>query len=314
VDAILANIYINGAVFQRNSDAISTSGYNSCTEVNTCQDAIDAVDRIMASPANYTLSPDWFSNFSPANSANPEHLFVVQHLAVDGLGMNFAMRYLHYNQLDPSPWNGFSTIAETYNSFDDVDLRKDVFLVGQQRSFETGADVTDRNGNPLIFVPDCGDIENTTESACVRVAKFPPDAANNIGGDNGNDYAFFRLGEMYLIKAEALNELGQTAAAIDLINTLRERVYDADEPGAPPIDQFLLSAGNFTQQTLRDRILDERLFELIYEAKRRQDLVRYGQFDEPWAYKAQSESFRILFPIPQTQRDANPNLAQNPGY
>ncbi|MDX1531174.1 MAG: RagB/SusD family nutrient uptake outer membrane protein [Rhodothermales bacterium] len=315
-DAMLANLFINAAVFTNNSDAIDTDGYNSCQEAGTCQAAIDAVDRVLDSPAGYELvTDDWYGIFGPNNEANPEHIFVVQTAAVEGIGMNFQMRYLHYNQLEPSPWNGFSTIAETYNAFPDADGRKDIFLVGQQISYETGDPVEDRNGNPLIFTPDCGDIENTTEGACARIAKFLPDP-DHIGGDgHGNDYPFFRVGEMYLIKAEALNELGQTGQAIDLVNDLRERVYDAsaDDPEYPTLDDFLLDSG-LSQSEVRDWILQERLFELTYEAKRRQDLVRFGRFDDPWSYKDQSEDFRILFPIPQTQRDANPNHTQNPGY
>ena len=315
-DAMLANLYINGGVFTKNSSGISSTGYNSCLSTaggESCSKAIAAVDRIIAS-GRYRLVDDWFSNFTPTNENNPEHLFVVQHLARDPYGLTFAMRYLHYTQLDPGPWNGFSTIAETYNAFPNSDKRKDIFLVGQQKSFETGATVNDRAGNPLVFTPECGDITNTSESACVRVAKFSPDAANNDGGNHGNDYPFFRLAEMYLIKAEALNEQGNVGAAVPLVNALRERVYDAADPTSPPLAQFLLTAANFNQTTFRARLLDERLFELIYEAKRRQDLVRFGEFDDPTQYKPQSAGFRVLFPIPQVQRDANPNLTQNPGY
>jgi hypothetical protein len=318
-DAMLANLYLNADVFTSTSTEISTTGYNSCADTGTCQAAVDAVDRILASPANYVLVDDWRSNFVPDNESHPEHIFVVQHAAVEGLGVNFAMRYMHYNQFSPSPWNGFSTIAETYNAFEDTDQRKDVFLVGQQINFQTGEEAEDRNGNPLIFTPDCGDVSNTTESACARIAKFSPDVDAAGGDGHSNDYAFFRLGEMYLIKAEALNELGRTAEAIDLINELRERVFkaDTDGDGNPDADleDFLLDAADYDQASLRARILDERLYELMYEAKRRQDLVRYGVFDDEWEYKeVVGEDHRVLFPIPQVQRDANPNLCQNPGY
>lgn len=306
-DAMLANLYINAAVFTRTSTQINTNGYNSCQQTNTCQAAIDAVDRIMAT-GQYRLVDDWFSNFSPDNQNHPEHLFVVQHLAEPGLGMNFPMRYLHYNQLDPSPWNGFSTIAETYQAFDDRDQRQDIFLVGEQRNVITGEVARDRNNQPLVFTPDCGDVENTTESACVRIAKFPTDPNLDGGDGHGNDYPFFRLAEMYLIKAEALNELGRTGEAVQLVNDLRRRVARDDDNG------FLLNAGDFGQDRFREHLLQERLFELTYEAKRRQDLVRYGRFDDEWAYKGQSAAHRVLFPIPQIQLDANPNLVQNPGY
>jgi hypothetical protein len=110
---------------------------------------------------------------------------------------------------------------------------------------------------------------------------------------------------MYLIEAEALNELGNTAAAVDLVNLLRERVFEPDEP---------IDAGDFTQATFRDRILLERLFEFTAETKRRQDLIRQDKFTLPWSFKPQSEPYKILFPIPERAMDTNPELVQNPGY
>jgi hypothetical protein len=134
--------------------------------------------------------------------------------------------------------------------------------------------------------------------------KWPPDP-NRVQQNSSNDYALFRLAEMYLIEAEALNELGNTAAAVDLVNLLRERVFEPDQP---------IDAGDFTQATFRDRILLERLFELTVETKRRQDLVRHDKFTLAWTFKPQSEPYKILFPIPERAMDTNPELVQNPGY
>ncbi|MFN2567972.1 MAG: RagB/SusD family nutrient uptake outer membrane protein [Gemmatimonadaceae bacterium] len=123
--------------------------------------------------------------------------------------------------------------------------------------------------------------------------------ARLAGPDHGNDYAYFRLAEIYLIKAEALTEMGRTAEALQLLNVLRSRVF---EPAAP------LASAN------RDVILRERLFELTAEAKRRQDLIRHGRYTDTWQYKAAWPGHVILMPIPQKQINANPLLVQNPGY
>ena len=108
---------------------------------------------------------------------------------------------------------------------------------------------------------------------------------------------------MYLIRAEANNHLGNTAAAIADINTIRARV------NAPPL------SGGLTSQQVSDAILKERLFELTAEGKRRTDLVRFGQFTTgTWYAKTTNAPYKILFPIPQTQIETNPKLEQNPGY
>jgi hypothetical protein len=296
-DAILASMYLNAEVF---TGTVSQSGL--ARGQARWQDAITAADRVINSGV-YSLATDWKLNFAPDNHLSPELIVVAKYLNQSGLGSDFPFRALHYNQLNPTPWNGFSTLASVFNQFDPDDLRTSVFLVGPQVNLDTGEPTTDRQGNPLIFTPVIQDVFQATEAEGVRILKWPPDP-NRSSSNNSNDVGYFRLAEMYLIKAEALNELGNTSAAIDILNMLRERVFDPDKP----------ITGSFDQATARDRILQERLFELVSESKRRVDLIRHGKFTDPWEFKPQTEPFRILFPIPQRQLDTNPELVQNPGY
>ncbi len=299
VDALLASLYLNAEVF---TGTVTTSGLQRGQA--RWQDAIDAAERLINSGV-YSLETDWTHNFAPDNYTSPELILVAKFLNQSGLGNTFPMRALHYNQLAPAPWNGFSTLAETYFKFDlQDDERTEIFLVGQQKSYDTGEDVTDRQGNPLVYTPEIGDVTQAAENEGVRIVKWPPDP-NRVQEHSSNDVAYFRLGEMYLIAAEAYNELGNISEAVNLVNTIRARVFDPDKP---------LNAADYTQETLRDRILLERLFELTAESKRRQDLVRHDKFTDPWEFKPQTEAYKILFPIPQTQLDTNPELTQNPGY
>lgn len=297
-DAILASLYVNAEVF---TGTVTTAGLQRGQA--RWQDAITAADRVLNSPA-YSLAADWRSNFTATNRNSTENILVVRHVAQDGLGMNFIMRAGHYNSIAEGPWNGFATLAETYNAFDAADRRREIFLVGPQFNLTTGEPINDRAGNRLVFTVDIRDATQATEGEGARIAKFPPDPAR-VGQFSGNDYPYFRLAEMYLIKAEALNELGQTAQAVALVNILRARVFTPPKP---------LDPGAFTQATFRDQILRERLFELTAEAKRRQDLIRFGRYTQPWAFKEQREPYRILMPIPQTQLETNPLLVQNAGY
>jgi len=297
-DAILASMYLNAQVF---TGEVTASGLQPGPA--RWEDAIAAADRVLNSGV-YSLAANWRSNFDPNNESSPENIFVIRHVAQDGLGLNFVMRATHYNQLDPAPWNGFATLAETYNAFDAADRRREIFLVGPQVNLITGEPINDRAGNRLVYTVDIKDPTQATEGEGARIVKFAPDPAR-VGGDNGNDYPYFRLAEMYLIKAEALNELGRTSEAVALVNTLRARVFTPPQPLAP---------GAFNQASFREQILKERLFELTAEAKRRQDLIRFGRFTQPWSFKEQREPYRILMPIPQTQLQTNPLLTQNPGY
>ena len=298
VDAILANMYINCEVFKGTLTAGGIQRGPACW-----QEAYDTANGLITS-GRYQLASDYLSIFSVDNEDNPEHIFRVEHLAENGLGLTLPMRMTHYNQFSPSPWNGFATLAETYSQYDEDDPRREIYLTGQATNFETGEDVQDRNGQPLIFTADFpGGVSNTTEGGGYRLLKYEVDV-NHVNGNHGNDFALFRLGEMYLIRAEAAFRLGQNGQALADLNALRtERGYS----------ETLSSVS-------AEVILRERLYELAGEAKRRQDLVRIDDagavnpFIAAYFEKEQSEPFRTFYPIPQSQLDANPNLTQTPGY
>ncbi len=308
VDALLANMYINARVFKNEAagSGISATTYNSCAGVtvsgglDACQAALNRTDSILNSGV-YALADSFPENFSPDNDASPENIFVVKFAAAaDGLGFNMVMRTLHYNQFNPSPWNGFATLAQTYSAFDPADKRRRMFLVGPQVNLENLQPVKDRAGNPLVFTTSIADVTQATEGEGARIYKWPIDP-RHVQQNNGNDFAWFRLGEMYLIKAEAELE-GATGSLTPLALLKAVRLRAVPQPDT-------LSA------VTRDVILRERLFELNSEGKRRQDLIRHGQYTQAWQFKAgPTADFRILMPIPQTQIDANALITQNPGY
>jgi len=321
-DAILANMYINAGVFTKDAaggTGINATAYNSCAGVTTsggdaCAAAIAAVDRIVTS-GHYVLADSFPQNFRADNYKSRENIFVVKFIAADNLGMGVAMAALHYCQYAPlTPWNGFSTLAQTFNAFDPADKRRNAILIGPQRDVLSGALVTVRvnnacpaytPANALVFTDSIGNIRSATEGEGPRLYKWPADPAH-VSQNSGNDFAWFRLGEMYLIKAEAQHVLGQDGPALIVLNNLRART----DPVAPPLAAVSDSV-----------ILRERLFELFGEVKRRQDLVRFGKFtnrtDAPSGLvggKAASADYYVLMPIPQSQISANPMLLQNPGY
>jgi hypothetical protein len=129
------------------------------------------------------------------------------------------------------------------------------------------------------------------------------------------DFPLFRLGEMYLIYAEAVlrgGTGGDAGTALGYINALRNRAWGGASGSAIT-----------TSQLTTDFILDERGRELYYEAFRRTDLIRYGKFTTAaylWAWKggvaggaAVADRYNV-FPIPSTDLSSNPNLIQNSGY
>ena len=163
--------------------------------------------------------------------------------------------------------------------------------------------MNDRAGARLNFTIDIPDITQASEGNGTRVYKWPFDPART-GTNHGNDYPLYRLAEIYLIKAEALNELGRTAEAIPLINLVRARVFTPPKP----------LATSLTQAQVRDAIFDERQFEMLDEGKRRADMIRQGTWLAAAWNKGADPATTVLMPIPQSQMDANPLLVQNMGY
>lgn len=306
VDALLASMYINAGVFTKDGAAggLSATSYNACTGItvsgglNACQAALNRTDSVFNSSAGYVLAGTYGAVFAANNANNPEHIFVVKFIPQDGLGLNFVMRALHYKQFTPEPWNGFAALAQTYNAFDSLDRRRQVFLVGPQVNVLTGQPANDRAGNPLVFTVSIGDITQAGEGEGTRIYKYTADLAH-VAQNNGNDFVLFRLAEMYLIKAEAeLNGATGSSTPLALVRAVRARAFTTD---------------TLTAITLPG-ILQQRLFEFTGEGKRRQDLIRFGAYTAAWQFKPARPDHYVVMPIPQGQIDANPDLTQNTGY
>ena len=148
--------------------------------------------------------------------------------------------------------------------------------------------------------------------SCLKFNNIPHDQTEqeylptaNTNSFANVDFPMIRLGEIYLIYAEACMHTGGDASA--QVAALRER---AGVPGDVVVD--------------RNFIMAERARELMWEAHRRTDLIRLGLYDSDeylWPYKGgdsfagQSfESYKRIFPIPPTELATNKALAQNPGY
>lgn len=159
----------------------------------------------------------------------------------------------------------------------------------------------------------------TTFSNGIGVTKFRNVTRTGAPGSDPTfcdvDLPLFRLPEMYLIYAEAVvrgGTGGDLPTALTYINKIRTRAYGGS------------TAGNITAAQLTTQfILDERARELFWEGFRRTDLIRYGLFTSAsyvWPFKGgvangtSVPDYRNLFPLPQSDLSANPNLKQNTGY
>ncbi len=278
-----------------------------------------AADEVINGGA-YSLSDNYFTNFDPDNdqgfTGGSENMWVIPYdIPANAGGFNIPQMTLHYSSqatfnLQDQPWNGYCTLQEFYNSYDDEDERKGVsgnqqvrgnFLAGPQYELDGVTPILDGSaddpgGVELVFTPEVNALEpNAYRQAGARVFKF----GYEIGSPNTirNDFPLMRYAEVLMNKAEAMKRQNKGGSSM-FVNMIRDRA------GLDDLDDNM---------SLED-MLDERGREFFFEATRRQDLIRFDQFTSPWFAKGQTPETAKLFPIPAPQLNANRNLTQNPGY
>ncbi|RZK46480.1 MAG: RagB/SusD family nutrient uptake outer membrane protein, partial [Pedobacter sp.] len=205
------------------------------------QQVITLADAVINS-GKYSLTANYFDNFAPTNgSIGMENIFTAENVpGVEAGGLNSRWHMtMHYNQ-NPGGWNGFTTLSDFYDKFEADDQRRGVayptpgvpnpggrinvgFMVGQQYNWTTDAPLQDRTGAPLVFTREVNAVEtgNNLEITGIRVNKYPIDYPNDGSGLVNNDYVYYRIADVMLMKAEALVRTGSAAAALPIVNQIR---------------------------------------------------------------------------------------------
>ena len=267
----------------------------------------------------YSLVADYRDNFTETNENNSESLFEVQFMSgpVNGVGQLSQERAKFLGL----PANGCSYDDATARNIIKTDLELEKTTDGK----------TDPRLKHTLFYYDSA---NTGElfygktwtqwglnSSKVYWKKYTcwDTKTQESHEDNGINIRVVRLADIYLMYAEALNELNSTANAYEYINKVRTRV------GMPNLQNSTVFAGIGNDQAkMRRQIMHERTCELAGESWRWLDLERWGMFNTEenisWL-KSRDEEFNNFvigksnrFPIPYREIHLVPGLVQNPGY
>lgn len=281
--SLLAKLYLNAEVYT--GTAMWKEAENYC----------DSVINLGV----YTLDPQPLGPFVTENTNNPENIFTIPFDEIDFQGFRLHMRTLHYQHnltydMPVGPWNGFAAVEDHYNTFSDDDLRKEGFIVGLQYA-SNGQPLFDETAETeVVLDPHIPALEmdgsNTFAEirlSGARVGKY--EIARGAMESLSNDFPLFRYADILLMKAEAV--IRQGGNGDQWVNEIRNRA----------------GLGNWSGVTL-DMLLEERGREMFCEGHRRQDLIRFGKFNDSWWEKDVSDPSRNTFPIPQWAIDANPNL------
>jgi starch-binding outer membrane protein, SusD/RagB family len=336
---LLAKCLINKAVFK--ADPASPAGPYTFAPTDMSQ--VITLCNSIASNAALSLDPYYWDNFTWQAGANSsENIFVRN----EGINMVWATCMGNHYNMSPDGWNGFTTLADFYNSFEASDIRKSDtirgtitlsttdypsadpglfwsgrntsysrvtgrsagFLVGQQKGpsdKKIGSPVVnlkDRSGGALAFSTDVS-LDYAAEGKGIRTNKYPlnPLELNGGGWGSANEFVFMRFADARLMKAEAILRGGTDPGAetpLTIVNQIRA------SRNASPLSSVTLTS-----------LLAERGRELYLEGHRRNDMIRFGKFNDPVQERSgASGAFRVVFPIPNIALSSNPNLKQNVGY
>jgi starch-binding outer membrane protein, SusD/RagB family len=241
-----------------------------------------------------------------AKKNGTEHIWSIQH----GLAYNNSMMAIQAfptgGGINPGGWYYWMANMDFYNKFKATDKRR-------AASFLTS--ITENN-KTITYTQWGGTVPWSKNPALKKFTDFNGLDRNANNKRTNSIFPIFRYAEVLLLRAETLNEANSapTDSAYAAFNAIRARAGLAN-----------LTTG-LTQAQFRDSVKREWSFEMCFEAKRRFNLIRWGDFDA--AIKAdlnsttksrntiqgKFESWKSLFPIPTTELDINPGLGQNDGY
>ena len=247
----------------------------------------------------YELNNEYGQNFDVNNENSIESLFEVQYVSDAGYGFWDNENQSSWLSTFTGPrnsdmvaggWGWNQPTQEFVDNYEDGDKRKDVTIF--------------YDGCPKF---DGQDYDKGYSTTGYNLRKFLVTKSVSATYDNSPlNFPVLRYADVLLMKAEALNNLGNTSEAEAPLNKVRQRAGLSDISG-------------LTQSEFKEKVLNERRMELAFEGQRWFDLIRVddGQWGLDFLHsigRVNASSKHLLLPIPQKEIDTNPNLVQNPGY
>ncbi|MFD1629460.1 RagB/SusD family nutrient uptake outer membrane protein [Pseudopedobacter beijingensis] len=262
----------------------------------------------------YSLFPNFMDLWTIENRNRVEHMWQIQALNGNPDLQNDLNYYFNAAKEDRSNVGAVWMSNNHYNNYEDHDHR---VLYGVRHQFIVN--YGDPNNNGFLLYPERDSL------------KYKTDAAGNVYSFNGdyhdhgysekyskvsdpkpqNSDAFFpelRFAEVFLMHAEAENEVnGPTPAAYASLNEIRTRSKASTVPTG------------MSKQDFRSFVLEERGRELVFEGKRRFDLLRWGIYlqvmnqiavDKDNISKVRAKR-NLLFPIPIDEINSNKAINEN---
>ena len=267
--------------------------YEHYQEVVTLCDAIGAM--------GYRLEEDYANLWNPAKQNGVESIFEVQYYG--------KTNYDFWSNENQASW--LSTFTGPRNS----GMAAGCYGWNQPTAeFVSQYEVGDLRKEKTIFYTGCPTFDGMTYSSAYsttgyNVRKFLLTKTQSPDYNTSNqNWVVTRYADVLLMKAEALNEMGQTTLAEAPLYEVRCRAGLTNRS----------TIEGLSQMQMREKIIHERRMELAFEGHRWFDMIRYkDNYALNFLHsigKTAATSKHLLLPIPTQEREANPKLTQNPGW
>jgi hypothetical protein len=343
--ALLVKLYINWPVYTasavENYDAASYNNekLNDC--IALCDELIKS-GKFALGPDEYRFKFNWDNTERVKAGTIKDFIYAMEYDTSTAQGMQWGRShsYKDIKKLDPSMFGEFlnnsggAYMAVTPECVSRFNLKGDqrnwmvfgledknhnpangqVYVYDTKTLLPTDVKCLDRNGNSLVFSKD---INVTGELASVDVGDniegwrqgyrsskwFVCNNDYSNGRNQSNDVPIFRYADILLTKAEAMVRSGKSGSK-DLFNQIRSYVGAPTLAADPTLDDIYMERGR----------------EFFDELWRRNDMIRFGHYEDEWFphYKnnpnANFEKTRRIFPIKKGDLDVNEGWSQNAGY
>ena len=267
--------------------------YEHYQEVVTLCDAIGAM--------GYRLEEDYANLWNPAKQNGVESIFEVQYYG--------KTNYDFWSNENQASW--LSTFTGPRNS----GMAAGCYGWNQPTAeFVSQYEVGDLRKEKTVFYTGCPTFDGMTYSSAYsttgyNVRKFLLTKTQSPDYNTSNqNWVVTRYADILLLKAEALNEMGQTTLAEAPLYEVRCRAGLTNRSDIEGLSQM----------QMREKIIHERRMELAFEGHRWFDMIRYkDNYALEFLHsigKTAASSKHLLLPIPTQEREANPKLTQNPGW
>ncbi|MBU7578596.1 MAG: RagB/SusD family nutrient uptake outer membrane protein [Flavihumibacter sp.] len=265
----------------------------------------------------YGLYGNYGNLFSPAGEITPEIVFSVRFIQdQSNNGELFSATFLGIPKVNVQPMRN---LVRDYYCTDGLPITSSpLYSQANQKANRDPRLTASVYFQGDIFITDLGTVFRGNTATTFGQKKYLRSSASATGIPvtvaGGQDFYVIRYADILLMRAEALTELNRGAEAYPLVNEVRARV------NMPAVET--VEGADLSQEQMREVIRHERRVEFAFEGLRFYDLKRWGQIEQAFQradadpvppYNPVYQGRRSeVFPIPQSELDANRNLSQNP--